>query len=79
MNTNPWQAENVEVKLSGMEVTGASGQVLTSADMDAHNTFDDPRAIAPQACSVKADKGKLLLELPAKAVMVVAVTGPDPR
>ena len=79
MNTNPRQAENVELKLSGMEVTGASGQVLTSADMDAHNTFDDPQAIAPRACSVRADNGKLVLELPAKAVMVVAVTGLEPR
>ena len=79
VNTNPRQAENVELKLSGMEVTGASGQVLTSADMDAHNTFDDPRAIAPRVCGVRADKGKLVLELPAKAVMVVAVTGLEPR
>jgi len=73
VNTHPGQAETVKVTLSGMEVTGVSGQVLTADAMDAHNTFDDPEAIAPRVYSARADGGELLLEIPAKAVVVVSV------
>jgi alpha-N-arabinofuranosidase len=54
-------------------VNGVSGQVLTAATMDAHNTFAAPETIKPAAYSAKAKNGKLALEIPAKAVVVVAV------
>lgn len=49
------------------------GQVLKADAMDAHNTFDDPEAIAPRVYSTSADGGERLLGIPAKAVVVVIV------
>ena len=74
VNVDPWKVRKVKVGLSGMEVTGAVGQVLTAEVMDAHNTFDEPEAIAPSAYSAAAEDGELVLEIPAKAVIVVSVT-----
>lgn len=73
VNANPNKAETVNVNLAGIKVTGVSGQVLTAKAMDAHNTFAAPEAIKPAPYSAKANNGKLALEIPAKAVVVVAV------
>ncbi|HSC69049.1 MAG TPA: alpha-L-arabinofuranosidase C-terminal domain-containing protein [Cellvibrio sp.] len=73
VNANPNRAETVDINLAGVKVNGVSGQVLTAKTMDAHNTFAAPEAIKPAAYSAKAKNGKLALEIPAKAVVVVAV------
>jgi alpha-L-arabinofuranosidase len=73
VNANPHKAETVNVNLAGVNVKSVSGQVLTASAMDAHNTFAQPEAIKPVAYSAKANNGKLALEIPAKAVVVVAV------
>jgi alpha-N-arabinofuranosidase len=54
-------------------VKGAAGKVLTSAAMDAHNTFENPQVIKPAAFSARAAGGKLSIKVPAKAVMVLAL------
>ncbi|MES2674566.1 MAG: alpha-L-arabinofuranosidase C-terminal domain-containing protein [Pseudomonadota bacterium] len=73
VNANPNKAETVNVNLAGIKVNGVTGQVLTAKAMDTHNTFAAPEAIKPVAYSAKAKNGKLTLEIPAKAVVVVAV------
>jgi alpha-L-arabinofuranosidase len=73
VNTDPGAAKNVEISLSGMDVSGVSGQVLTAQEMDAHNTFDKPETIAPREYSASAQDGQLVLEVPAKAIIVVSV------
>jgi alpha-L-arabinofuranosidase len=47
--------------------------VLTSDKMDAHNTFANPNTIAPKAYSAIVKGGKLVLDIPAKSVVVVAL------
>lgn len=73
VNANPNKAETVDISLAGVTVNGVSGQVLTATAMDAHNTFTAPETIKPAAYVAKAKGGKLALEIPAKAVVVVAV------
>jgi alpha-N-arabinofuranosidase len=73
VNTNPGKATEVAVNVNGQNVNGVNGRVLTAAEMDAHNTFKNPKAIQPAAYSAKAVNGKLNLSLPAKSVVVVAV------
>jgi alpha-N-arabinofuranosidase len=51
----------------------AAGKVLTSAAMDAHNSFEHPQVIKPAAFSARAAGGKLSIKVPAKAVMVLAL------
>jgi alpha-N-arabinofuranosidase len=73
VNTNPHKAADVAVNVAGTKVKAATGKVLTSTTMDAHNTFQSPQAIKPAAFSMRAASGKLSIKLPAKAVMVVAL------
>jgi alpha-N-arabinofuranosidase len=73
VNTDPSKAVDVAVNVAGTKVKGAAGKVLTSATMDAHNTFQNPQAIKPEAFSARAAGGKLSIKVPAKAVMVVAL------
>jgi len=73
VNTDPSKAVEVAVDAAGTKVKGAAGKVLTSATMDAHNTFQYPQAIQPVAFSTRAANGKLSIKVPAKAVMVVAL------
>lgn len=73
VNADPHKPREVKASLSGMEITGARGQVLTAEAMDAHNSFDNPDAVAPQPYKASADNGELVLQLPAKSVVVVAV------
>jgi alpha-N-arabinofuranosidase len=73
VNTDPSKAVEVAVDVAGAKVKGAAGKVLTSAAMDAHNTFQNPQVIKPAAYSARAAGGKLSIKVPAKAVMVVAL------
>jgi alpha-N-arabinofuranosidase len=73
VNTDPSKAVDVAVDVAGTKVKGAAGKVLTSAAMDAHNTFQNPQVIKPSAFSTRAAGGKLSVKVPAKAVMVVAL------
>lgn len=73
VNTNPKEAVDVVVNIAGQKASGAKGRVLTSAAMDAHNTFEKPDAIKPASFSASAKDGKLNVKLPAKSVVVVAV------
>jgi alpha-L-arabinofuranosidase len=73
VNTNPKEAVDVAVNVAaGEKVSGVKGRVLTSAAMDAHNTFEKPEVIKPTAFSAQAKDGKLTVKLPAKSVVVVA-------
>jgi alpha-N-arabinofuranosidase len=73
VNTDPSKPVEVAVHVAGTKVKGAAGKVLTSATMDAHNTFEHPQAVKPAAFSARAAGGKLSIKVPAKAVMVVAL------
>jgi alpha-N-arabinofuranosidase len=73
VNTNPREQADLTVDVGGTGARGAAGSVLTGAAMDAHNTFAAPAVVAPAPFGAKASDGKLVLHLPAKSVVVVAV------
>ncbi|TVZ38126.1 alpha-N-arabinofuranosidase [Alteromonadaceae bacterium 2753L.S.0a.02] len=68
-NLHPTQAKAVMVDAGNAK--RAKGQLLTAEEMDAHNTFKNPHSLEPRKISYKAENGKLVLQLPAKSVMVV--------
>ena len=68
VNTDPNKPAHVMTNLPGM----GKGRILTSAAMDAHNTFAAPNAIHPVAFSGTSEGGKAVFDLPAKSVAVVA-------
>jgi alpha-N-arabinofuranosidase len=68
-NTDPAKAARVTTGLTGK----ASGRILTGPAIDTHNSFDKPNTIQPLAYAGKTVGGKLVFDLPAKSVAVVAI------
>jgi alpha-N-arabinofuranosidase len=74
VNTNPGVPARVSVKVTGGSATKATGRVLTTAAMNAHNTFDKPNNVQPATFNGARRKGDdWVLELPAKSVVVVTL------
>lgn len=72
-NLSADQGAQVEVELRGKAPAGLQGRILTG-DISAHNTFDAPRAVEPQAYEGgRIEGGRLLLSLPACSVLHVTV------
>ena len=69
VNVDPNRPARVTTSLSGK----ATGRILTGPEIDTHNTFDNPNTIQPAAYSGQSAGGRLVFELPAKSVAVVAV------
>lgn len=69
VNLDPDTAARVETNLPGK----AKGRLLTGTTIDAHNSFDKPDVVNPVAYSGKIVAGKLVFDLPAKSIAVVAV------
>jgi alpha-N-arabinofuranosidase len=73
VNTHPSETE--EVSIAGVGEGKTSARVLTAAEMDAHNTFAKPDAVKPAPIAVQSGGGKLIVKMPAKSVVVVAIGG----
>ena len=62
----------LEIALTGLAAHSVSGRVLTSATMDAHNSFATPHALEPAVFGgAVLHGGRLSVELPAKSVVVL--------
>jgi alpha-N-arabinofuranosidase len=73
-NMDPKREAMVACELKGAQVSKVSGRVLTSEDMNAHNTFDNPEAIKPAVFDgAKLNGDELTLTVPAKSVAVLEV------
>lgn len=73
VNTNPGKAADVIINVSGKQVTGLTGRVLTAPKMDAHNTFGNKDAVKPAPLTARGANGQVTISVPAKSVIVVAV------
>jgi alpha-N-arabinofuranosidase len=73
VNLDPNREALVTTRINGTTATGASGRVLTSKAMDAHNTPDAPDVIGPVKISATRAKEGIVLRLPAKSLTVVRV------
>jgi len=73
-NADKDKGYRLALDLTGMKATRVAGQVLTAAKLDAHNTPGQTEDIAPAPYhGGQISGGKLLLDVPAKAVVVVAL------
>ena len=70
VNTDPHRAVTVRTNLSGRSATG---RILVSDRMDAHNSFDDPDALAPKPFSGRVQDGKVVVQMPPMGVAVLAI------
>jgi alpha-N-arabinofuranosidase len=70
-NIDPNRPADITVKLSNSQLSSATGQALTAAQIDAVNSFDNPSAVLPQPFGAHATNGALVLHLSPKSVTVV--------
>jgi len=68
VNPHSSRAIQTEIVVRGASIAAGSGQVLTNTDLHAHNDFQHPDAVYPQACAVSAGGGRVVHEFPAASV-----------
>ncbi|MFZ6681182.1 alpha-N-arabinofuranosidase [Undibacterium sp. Tian12W] len=73
VNTNPNESVEIDVDVAGEKIEAAKGRVLTAKTMDAHNTFIRPQSVQPDNFNSSAKAGRLTLNVPAKAIVVVVL------
>ena len=72
-NVDANRPAEIDLKALGANVRSATGETLTSPKVDSINTFDSPKTVEPKPISARAQGGKLILNVPARSVTVVAV------
>lgn len=73
-NLNPNEPTPITCELRGMKTQAITGQILTSDDMTAHNTFQNPDTIKPtEFVGASLENNTLKFEIPAKSVVVLEV------
>ncbi|BET69478.1 alpha-L-arabinofuranosidase AbfB [Opitutales bacterium ASA1] len=72
VNTDPGRDLDVSLRLAGVGTTAVQGRILTADTINAHNTFEAPRTIAPTAFRGASLAGDSLeVKLPARSVVVL--------
>jgi alpha-N-arabinofuranosidase len=71
-NIDPGTEQEIKIELRGLAAKSVSGQILTSAAMQDHNTFDRPDRVKCAAFTgAQLSKGLLNVKLPAKSVVTL--------
>ena len=74
-NLNPNQAQSLVCELRGMEAGNIKGWIITSDNMTAHNTFENPEDVKPADFrGARIEGGKILAELPSKSVVLLEIS-----
>ncbi|HEY0655795.1 MAG TPA: alpha-N-arabinofuranosidase [Chryseosolibacter sp.] len=74
VNIDARQAQSVTVNLKGVNVKNTTGQILTSAKLSDHNTFEKPNLIAPKSFQdFKVTGENLTVNIPPFSVVVLEV------
>ena len=73
INVNPNRPARIAAAIDGVTARSATGEVLTAATVDAHNSFDRPDEVTPHPFTGHASAGALVFELPPKSIAVVEV------
>ena len=72
-NLDPSRPADVSVRLTGLRATMVSGETLTAAAVDAVNTVEAPKTVAPKLISGSVQGERVSLTLEPKSVTVVSV------
>lgn len=72
VNLDPNRSVDIATTITGSTIKNVSGEVLTSAAMNAMNAFDNPNTIKPAPFSgYRLQASQLTLSIPAKSVVMV--------
>jgi len=74
VNIDPDNAISVSMELRGTDVKRTKGTVLTSKEMNSHNTFENPQEVIPiDFDDFKIQKDRIEVHLPARSVVVLEI------
>jgi alpha-N-arabinofuranosidase len=73
VNVDPNRSTRIAASTDGAGPRSATGEILTGASVDSHNSFDRPNDVVPRPFVTRASGGQLLFELPPKSIVVVEV------
>lgn len=74
VNIDPSKKINLLIDLRGGEYSGVTGRILTSAALNAHNTFEAPDSVKPEEFGDARIKNNIVsLDLPPKSIVVLEV------
>ena len=72
VNLDPNRPAEISATLAGAGIKTVTGEVLTSAAMNAMNTFDQPNTVKPVPFKeYKLESSRLLVSIPPKSVVVL--------
>jgi alpha-L-arabinofuranosidase len=72
-NIDPNRPAEFSVRLAGLNARTATGETLTAATVDAVNTFEAPKTVAPKPISATVQGDRLNVKVEPKSVTVIAV------
>ena len=71
-NVDLQNAQEVTISLQGANVKKVSGEILTSAKISDHNTFDSPDKVKPAVFNGASISGNVLtVKIPAKSIITL--------
>lgn len=73
VNLDPTRPAHLEAALPGVAARTVSGEVLTGAAVDSHNSFEQPREVEPHTIAGRMAGGRVSVDLPPKSVAVLEV------
>jgi alpha-N-arabinofuranosidase len=74
VNIDPLKGIDLLIDLRGGEYSGVTGRILTSDELNTHNTFENPEAIRPEEFPGAGIKKNIIsLEMPPKSIIVLEV------
>jgi alpha-N-arabinofuranosidase len=73
-NTHMSEPREAEIAVRGGRLASAEARVLTSTDVHAHNTFENPRAVEPRNEQVRVTAGDVAFSFPPASVTRLLIT-----
>ena len=76
VNADPHNSTQLKCELPGVKATKVTGRILTSAQLDAHNTFEAPDRVKPLEFDQASVENEMLeVNVPPKAILVLTLNG----
>jgi alpha-N-arabinofuranosidase len=72
VNIDSEEAHEIQLDVSGLDLSGATGEILSSDKLQDYNSFDDPDKVQPESFKkIQLKGGTLSLEIPPFSVIVI--------
>jgi alpha-N-arabinofuranosidase len=71
LNSDANKTQEIRIDIGNKKIGKASARQLSAPALDAHNSFERPQQVVPEAVAVAVNNGELKLTLPAASITVI--------